>query len=357
MRTSGTPAATQPPVTSWILPRLLLVGLLGGTLACGDTGPSAPSLEEALSPTAAAYLNAALDIMQTNSIKRYEIDWEVLREYALRTAAGAVTAADTYDAIRNALAAIGDGHSFFIPADAQTGSGSSTNPEPTAMIMDGLPGVGGRFGYVSVLAFSGSGAPADEMATLYHRLIEGVDTLGVCGWIVDLRGNQGGNMWPMVASVGPIVGEGVLGYFVDPDSVVSTWTYADGEAALDGVVLTRADSPYDLIEPDPPVAVLADQRTASSGEATFIAFKGRPETWSSGVQTYGVSTANQAFALGDGAILVLTVSTMADRTGRLYGGPVPVDEQIGGPRSLDPATDNPLRLAMAWLGGRPACVR
>ena len=122
-------------------------------------------------------------------------------------------------------------------------------------------------------------------------------------------------------------------------------------------MLARADAPYELIEPDPPVAVLADQSTASSGEAAFISFKGRPETWSAGVRTFGVSTANRGFTLSDGALLVLTVSTMADRTGRLYGGPVPVDEQIGGPRSLDPGTDNPLRLAMAWLGGRPACAK
>jgi len=348
MRTPGAPGR---------LGGIVLVGLLGGALACGDGGPSTPDLEGALSPVAAAYLNAALDIMQAHSVRRYEIDWTVLREYAFRTAAGSVTESDTYEAIQNALAAIGDRHSRFIPAGTAVVDTSFANPEPAALLLEGLPGVGGRFGYLSVPAFTGGGDPADALATEYHRLIEGIDTLGVCGWIVDLRGNTGGNMWPMVAGVGPILGEGVLGYFVDPDSVVSTWTYADGASALDGQVLARADSPYELREADPPVAVLADQLTASSGEATFIAFKGRPESWSSGVRTYGLTTANRGFALGDGSILVLAVSNMADRTGRVYGGDVQVDEQIGGDRSLDPGTDNPVRLAMAWLGGRPACAR
>ena len=36
------------------------------------------------------------------------------------------------------------------------------------------------------------------------------------GWIVDLRGNGGGNMWPMLAGIGPILGEGIAGYFIDP---------------------------------------------------------------------------------------------------------------------------------------------
>ncbi len=316
MRTSGAAQAAARLGGTVGARRLALFALLGGALACGDGGPSTPSLEDALSPVAAAYLNAALDLMEAHSVRRYEMDWTVLREYAFRTAAGAVTEADTYGAIQSALAAIGDGHSRFIPAGMAVVDTSIANPEPTAMVLDGLPGVGGRFGYVSVPAFSGGGAPADALATTYHRLIEGVDTLGVCAWIVDLRGNTGGNMWPMVAGLGPILGDGVLGYFIDPDSVVDTWTYADGASALDGTVLARADSPYELLEPDPPVAVLADQRTGSSGEATFIAFKGRPESWSSGVRTYGLTTANRGFALSDGAILVLAVSRMADRTGR-----------------------------------------
>ncbi len=70
------------------------VALLGEPCVRGRR-PLHPELEDALSPTAAAYLNDALDIMEAHSVRRYEIDWEVLREYAFRTAAGALTAEDT----------------------------------------------------------------------------------------------------------------------------------------------------------------------------------------------------------------------------------------------------------------------
>ena len=30
----------------------------------------------------------------------------------------------------------------------------------------------------------------------------------------DLRGNIGGNMWPMIAGVGPILGDGIIGWIV-----------------------------------------------------------------------------------------------------------------------------------------------
>jgi C-terminal processing protease CtpA/Prc len=186
-------------------------------------------------------------------------------------------------------------------------------------------------------------------------MIEGVDTLGVCGWVVDLRGNTGGNMWPMVAGIGPIVGEGVLGFFVDPDSIVKTWTYRSGSSRLDAGIITQATDPYELATPHPPVAVITDSLTASSGEATTIAFRGRPDSRSFGRPTWGVSTANGTFLLSDGAALILTVSTMADRTGQLYGEKVIPDQLVDGPRTGDPETDQPLAASMDWLREQPAC--
>ena len=46
-------------------------------------------------------------------------------------------------------------------------------------------------------AFSGGGDAANQLATDYHRMIEGVDTLGVCGWVVDLGGLHGEQYLPL----------------------------------------------------------------------------------------------------------------------------------------------------------------
>jgi C-terminal processing protease CtpA/Prc len=72
--------------------------------------------------------------------------------------------------------------------------------------------------------------------------------------------------------------------------------------------------------------------------------------------THGVSTANAGFPLSDGAVLHLTVATMADRTGALYGGEVVPDELVAGGRTGDPFTDAPLRAALDWLHAHPACA-
>lgn len=327
--------------------------------AC-DAGPYEPD-GPFLGLQAEVYLTAALDIMENNSIRKYEIEWPAFRQVALDAAyqAAAVDPVDTYPMIVDALERIGDGHSFFRPAPG-TGTAPATAPgaepapagpvavDPSSDLI--APGIG----YVDVPEFNGGGAEGDALASSYHRLIEAVDTLGpTCRWVVDLRGNLGGNMWPMLAGIGPILGEGTVGYFMDPDSVLHPWTYEAGAAGADGVTLAEVTDPYELASPLPYVAVLTDSLTASSGEAIAVAFRGRADARSFGESTWGVSTANSAFPLSDFAVIFLTVSTTVDRLQTIYGGKLPPDEVItGGEKTGDTATDAALAAAVAWLEGQ-----
>ena len=320
--------------------------------ACADVGPAEPGGN--LAPFVELYFSGALDIMQDNSVKKHETEWVAFREAAFSDANGARTLADTHPAIVAALERLGDGHSFFVSPGAQP----ALSPAMSAALAPGpvaadpraemvLPGIG----YVDVPAFSGGGPVADDLARVYHQIIESVDTLELtCRWIVDIRGNTGGNMWPMLAGVGPVLGEDTLGFFVDPDSLVDAWFYQSGQSGLDDFVIVDVETPYELRYPSPWVAILTDSLTASSGEAVAVAFRGRPRARSFGEGTWGVSTANAAFPLSDGAVIFLTVSTMADRLGSIYGGELIPDEFIlGGAKTGDPASDEVLAAALEWL--------
>ena len=149
-------------------------------------------------------------------------------------------------------------------------------------------------------------------------------------------------MWPMLAGVGPVLGEGTAGHFIDAAGAASVWAYRDGMSWLAGVPLERADAPYRLRRESPRVAVLQDAGTASSGEAIVIAFRQRPDTRFFGTPTCGLSTANQSFPMSDGAILGLTVSVMADRTRVPYGAQVVPDEVVADPGEAE-------QRAVAWL--------
>jgi hypothetical protein len=335
--------------------QLLWIAVAPVVLAC-DAGLSGPPEAPFLGVRAEVYLNQALDVMEYNSIRRYEIDWAAFRAQARAEAeaAGSVEPADTYPAIVAALERIGDNHSFFRPAEAAPASAPGgpgpTSParvDPSAMLV--APGVG----YVDVPAFSGGGAEGDVLASSYHALIESVDTLGTsCRWVVDLRGNTGGNMWPMLAGIGPVLGEDTVGYFIDPDSVITSWIYEAGTAGVDSIVVATSDPVYELVSPRPHVAVLTDGETASSGEAIAVAFRGRPDTRSFGQATWGVSTANAAFPLPDGAVIFLTVATMVDRDGTVYGEELVPDEIVSGSKTGAPGSDAALAAALSWLEGR-----
>lgn len=305
--------------------------------------------------TARAYLSAALDIMERHSVRRKAVDWAELRDSAFQAAGAARAPADTYDAIRAALRGLGDRHSFFVdPARhrAQLAEAPTSFPGPEGRA---LPG---GLGYLALpgLAAAGRTAAGYLHAGRAELARAGRDT-APSGWVVDLRRNAGGNMWPMLGVLAPILGDGPLGSFLDPDGNRMVWSIRRGRVRLGRRVMSpRGPRPH----PTPParsvlpVAVLTGGDTASSGEAVLVAFRGRPETRSFGRATAGVPTANEGYALPDGARIVLTVALDADRTGRTYDRPIPPDEAVPfGPADLGSAGDPDLAAACRWLRTLP----
>ena len=99
---------------------------------------------------------------------------------------------------------------------------------------------------------------------------------------------------------------------------------------------------YSLHIPTPRDAVFSDTAVASSGEATLIAFRQRPDTRSFGLPTCGLSTANSpVHALGWGDAQSHD-AVMADRTQARYGDQVQPDEVITDRTEL-------VTRAVAWL--------
>ncbi|MEM7029766.1 MAG: S41 family peptidase [Chloroflexota bacterium] len=286
-----------------------------------------------MTPNAQAYLQEALDIMEQYALGRDQIDWGHLRHSAWETAREAQTCADTHQAIHNAAWTTNE-HSFLISPVVE-------RRKPTKAVNTELSGeiVADRIGYIHLPKFSAT-SESEELAfaTQMQNMIRQLDSTNPEGWIVDLRDNQGGNMWPMLAGIGPILGEGHVGSFVTSDHQ-HNWFYQEGCAGIDNeTVICVQEAAYEVQAPMPPVAVLTSRETASSGEAITIAFRGRPKTRSFGQATKGRSTANQSFTLSDGAILVLTVSLFADRTGHTYGEAVVPDEIIPDRDTILPAT-------------------
>ncbi|AWX44487.1 hypothetical protein HME9304_01489 [Flagellimonas maritima] len=49
---------------------------------------------------------------------------------------------------------------------------------------------------------------------IVYRL-KSIDHKNIKGLILHLRENTGGNCWPILTGLGPLIGDGICGYFVD----------------------------------------------------------------------------------------------------------------------------------------------
>ena len=293
---------------------------------------------------AARVLDAAITIVRENALRADTVDWAKVEPELRAIAGGASKPSDVYPAINMLLAKLGDNHSHFMPpaAASQFKSEGAQNPPADVRDSDGV-------GYIGVPTYRGIDAEAGRTyARRAHQAMAGVTSSAPCGWVVDLRTNGGGNMWPMLSGLRPLVGDGLLGSFERGNGESTRWTAADARfnvappAALRGL-----ESAW--------VAVLTGPRTGSSGEFVTIAFRGRPRTRSFGLPTAGLSTSNSNFPLPDGSIILLTTAVGADRTGKRYGAEIEPDEVVDGVKPAWPGDDPTLSAAVRWLKQSSGC--
>ena len=217
---------------------------------------------------------------------------------------------------------------------------SGKTPFQSAM----LPGL---VGYLRIV-----GMPTGDNAQLAAPIRAAVCSLlaqGARQWIVDLRYNGGGNMFPMLAGISNILGEGEIGGSMDfTGNRFSTWKIKNGDVYYNDHNAADLDHPCP-VEGTPKVAVLTSRYTVSSGEVLAVAFKGRPNTRFFGEHTAGFTTELGAQQLPAGVQLSIAVSFYADRDGRVYKTYVDVDEEAPFNPDAAPEQDGALFKALNWL--------
>ncbi len=336
---------------------LILVCTFGGIVA-GCTAIAHPKAGQPLAPEVVAYIDSVFVLMRERALAEGPVDWEVLRQQTLRRAGGARTTADAHKALQWALHTVNPHSTLLLPERwAELEQRWRENPSyPTGEMLSG------RIGYIALPSFSSqAGYMIEQYAERGQDLIRRLRDEGACGWILDLRRNNGGHMYAMLAAIGPLLGEGNAGYFRAGVGIVQAWGYGHGAAWLGTDTLVHLPPNYSPVPPlNAPVAILTGRLTASSAEGIVAGFRGVPGTLTFGSSTAGFSTGNNGYRLSDGATVLLTELVLGDRLGREYGEPIRPDRPIGGSLwNLFAASDDPLTTAAAadWLRHMPECRR
>lgn len=333
-----------------------MLAACGGGGKAARTGGTRPTTVTTVAPTttstttyprsAKEYLDRALDTIQNNAYYADRIDWPAERAKAERMAANATEFSQTYPAIEMVLKDLGDNHSrLATPQQVEESSGGvSPQGAPDGRVV--APGIT----LLRIPVFNGpqESPGAKTYVDGAEGLIRGNATS--CGWVIDLRGNSGGNLVPMLLGVGPILGEGDNVRVRDSGDEVQAFAYRDKQLFYGGRVIEGIKGTLTPLKPAPAVALLTDPDSASSAEFVLLAFRGRPDTRSFGTDTVGLTSGNGIFAMPDKAQIVLTISVAEDRQGHRYDGPVPPDQPIA------QGTD-PLPAAIEWLQGTPECKK
>lgn len=268
------------------------------------------------------YLNDAVDILKENSINKYTIDWDTLRIEVLEKGKNAKNIKETYPAIRYALSLLGDNHSRFMTSEEykKYNRANISIPSITSKLYNN------NIGYIKIPGFIGNGSePSEKFAQQIQNKIKELDIFNIQYWIVDLGDNTGGYVWPMMLGLGPLLGEGVVGYLVDADSNYFNWMVKNGRVFHNNEKIMELSNPYCLKNKIKKLAVIIGSSTASAGEAIAISFKGSENSCFIGSPTWGVSTGTTGYELSDGAIIFVTRTNFADRNKNIYGVSVKPD--------------------------------
>lgn len=268
------------------------------------------------------YVRTAIRIMDKQGLFAEGPDWESARAGALEATSASLE--DAQEIVRTAVKVAGGKHSFLQLAGSVAADATSEWPAPEVSFQEGgIP-------VVSLPPFSGN----HEEGVKYASAVLSAIPEDIPGVVIDLRGNTGGNMYPMIAAVHRFIDKGdeMLRFRTRGRTQWIPLSYAVQMAGV-----------HQLSHIECPVAILTDSNTASSGEATLICFRGLDYVRVFGNPTAGYASANQPFTLPGGDHLVLTTGCDVARTGEVF-----CDDPI----EPDVPTDTPLEDALAWINNQ-----
>ncbi|MBR5175137.1 MAG: hypothetical protein IKW89_04310 [Bacteroidales bacterium] len=276
--------------------------------------------------TPAGYVRHCVKLLDRDGLYADSPEWKAKKNEVLASAKTISTLEEAHALVQEAGYVAGGKHTFLQAPVKDTTTYPEVAPE-VIMLEDGIL-------YVLIPAHSGvKVSDSLYVHTVFDFLQEHLDAKGV---IIDLRNNTGGNMYPMITAVSPLLPDGIILRFKSRDKV--------SPITLDYVVRSCQLAPDSIgkIPSSTPIAILTNAMTGSSGEATLICFRGLDNAKTFGAPTAGYASGNVTHLLADGYLLAITRSCDVARTDEIFCND-PIDPDV--------ETEEPLEEAVKWISG------
>ena len=274
--------------------------------------------------TPKGYVRHCVRLLDRDALYADRPEWKAKRADVLSSAKTITSMEEAHSLVEEAGAVAGGKHTFLAEPVVDTASYQEIAPE-VSMLEGNI---------VHIILPAHTGVKVSDslyIHTVFDFLQNHLDAKGV---IVDLRGNSGGNMYPMITSVSPLLPDGIILKFKGRKRTTPI--------TLEYVTRSYGLSPESIqkLPTTVPVAVLTDNHTGSSGEATLLCFRGLDNARTFGSPSAGYASGNVTHLLADGYQFAITRSCDVARTGEVFCED-PIDPDL--------STENPMEDALSWI--------
>ena len=285
----------------------------------------ATSCDDQRTPT--GYVRHCVRLLNRDGLYADSPEWKAKKKEVLASAKTISSLEEAHALVQEAGHVAGGKHTFIQAPVTDTTTFTELAPE-VKMLEDGI---------LHIVLPAHTGVKVSDslyVHTVFDFLQEHLDAKGV---IVDLRDNTGGNMGPMITAVSPLLPDGIILKFKSRDKTTPiSLAYLVRSYQLSADRIGRIPS-------STPVAILTNDHTGSSGEATLLCFRGLDNARTFGSPTAGYASGNVTHLLADGYLLAITRSCDVARTGEVFCND-PIDPDV--------VTDEPVEEAVRWIEAR-----
>ncbi|URZ87077.1 S41 family peptidase [Floricoccus penangensis] len=229
--------------------------------------------------------------------------WKEAKENAKKELKGVKSYDDTQPILEKAIKVAGGKHSFF---DTTTGLESSKVTFPTSKTENNTL-------IITIPEFI---SPDKKEHAKYSNVIrEAIENNEYNSVILDFRNNIGGNMWPMIDGLSPLLPNKKLLSFISRKGAEENLTLSKN-SITNGREVQKISESKKIV--DKPIAILINDHTASSGEIVSLCFKSLKNVKYYGGDSAAYTTSNMLYPLFDGRLMFLTTQKIKDDTGHIY---------------------------------------